>query len=218
MVHYSSFEGVKSFEGPRRRIHEGAIADLGYTILSKNKYETLNDDGTLGYEKLSYLIALRSSYLPLRRAMTFYELPGALKLDPHTRPTSYNDALYFWTAILSKNTKFIATLSSRSLHLKKFMTKKYQDWWSEVTISDLRANVGLLQQTAGHDPSKSKKNIRGNTSKDGSDFEDQDSDNNEQEEEEARDPWRSSSFSSFFTNPETRKATIGMLLCFFLFL
>jgi len=45
-----------------------------------------------------------------------------------------------------------------------------------VTISDLRANVGLLQQSAGHDPSKSKKNTRGHTSKEGSNFEDQDSD------------------------------------------
>ncbi|KAJ8434404.1 hypothetical protein Cgig2_002606 [Carnegiea gigantea] len=145
-------------------------------MLSENKYEILNDDGTLRYEKLSYLIALRSSFPPLRRATTFYELPGALKLDPRTRPTSYNDALYFWTAILSKNTKSIAMLPSRSLHLNKFMTKKYQDWWFKVTISDLRANVGLFQQSARHDPSKSKKNRRGNTSKDGSDFEDRDSD------------------------------------------
>jgi len=45
-----------------------------------------------------------------------------------------------------------------------------------VTISDLRSNVGLLQQSARHDPSKSKKNTRGNTSKEGSNFEDQDSD------------------------------------------
>ena len=45
-----------------------------------------------------------------------------------------------------------------------------------MTISDLRANVDLLQLSEGHDPSKSKKNRRGNTSKDGSDFEDQDSD------------------------------------------
>ncbi|KAJ8432421.1 hypothetical protein Cgig2_016051 [Carnegiea gigantea] len=52
----------------------------------------------------------------------------------------------------------------------KFMTKKDQDWWSKVTISDLKAN------SAGHDPSESKKNRRGNTSKDGFDFEDQDSD------------------------------------------
>ncbi|KAJ8435025.1 hypothetical protein Cgig2_013675 [Carnegiea gigantea] len=104
------------------------------------------------------------------------ELRGALKLHPRTHPTSYNDALYFWTAILSKNTKSIATLPSRSLHLNKFITKKYQDWWSKVTIDDLRANVDFLQQSAGHDPSKSKKSRRGNTSKDGSDFEDQDSD------------------------------------------
>ncbi|KAJ8438229.1 hypothetical protein Cgig2_028132 [Carnegiea gigantea] len=193
MVHYSGFGGAKSFEDARRRIHEGTIVDLGCTMLSRNKYETLNNDGTLGYEKLSYLIALRSIFLPLRRAMTFYvmpyspyrfnrqfgfwqELPGALKLDFRTRRTSYNDALYFWTTILSKNTKSIVTLLSRSLHLNKFMTKKYQDWWSKVTISDLRANVGLLQQSAGHDPSMSKKNRRGNASKDGSDFEDQDSD------------------------------------------
>jgi len=146
MVLYSGFGGAKSFDDARRRIHEGAIADLGCTMLSKNKYDTLNDDGTLSYEKLSYLIALRFSYLPLRRAATFYatlysphrfsrqfgfwqELPGALKLDPRTRATTYNDALLFWTALLCKNTKSIATLPSRSLHLNKFMTKKYQDWW-----------------------------------------------------------------------------------------
>ena len=59
IVHYSSFGGPKSFEDARRCIHEGAAADLGCTMLSTNKYETLNDDGTLGYEKLSHLIALR---------------------------------------------------------------------------------------------------------------------------------------------------------------
>jgi len=56
------------------------------------------------------------------------------------------------------------------------MTKKYQDWWSKMTICDLRANVVLLQQGAGYDPSKSKKSTGGDTSKDGSDFEDQDYD------------------------------------------
>jgi len=74
MVHYSGFRGAKSFDDARRRIHEGAIADLGCTMLSKNKYETLNDDGTLGYEKLSYLIALRSGYIPLHCATTFYAM------------------------------------------------------------------------------------------------------------------------------------------------
>jgi len=144
MVHYSGFGGAKSFEDAQRRIHEGAIADLGCTMLSKNKYETSNGDGTLGYEKLSYLIALRSGYPPLHRVVTFYvmpyttqrfsrqfgfwkELPSVLKLNPSPRTTSYNDALYFWTAILSKNTKSIAMLPSRLLHLDKFMTKKYQD-------------------------------------------------------------------------------------------
>ena len=45
-----------------------------------------------------------------------------------------------------------------------------------MTICDLRANVVLLQQGAGYDPSKSKKSTGGDTSKDGSDFEDQDYD------------------------------------------
>ena len=75
MVHYFGFGGPKSFEDAHRSIHEGAIADLGCTMLNKNKYETLNDDGTLGYEKLSYVIALRSSFLPLRGATTFYVMP-----------------------------------------------------------------------------------------------------------------------------------------------
>ena len=45
-----------------------------------------------------------------------------------------------------------------------------------MAISDLQTNVLLLQQSTGHDLSKSKKSARGNTSKDGSNFEDQDYD------------------------------------------
>jgi len=88
MVHYSGFGGAKSFDDARRHIHEGAIADLGCTMLSKNKYETLNDDGTLGYEKLSYLIALCSGYLPLRRATTFY----TMSYSPH----QFSRQFRFW--------------------------------------------------------------------------------------------------------------------------
>ena len=57
-----------------------------------------------------------------------------------------------------------------------FLTKKYQGWWSKVTISDLRANVDFLKKSAGYDLSKSKKNTQGQVLEDGSDFEDQDSD------------------------------------------
>ena len=45
-----------------------------------------------------------------------------------------------------------------------------------MTISDLRTNFALLQQSAGHDLSKFKKSARDNISKDGSDFEDRDDD------------------------------------------
>ena len=108
---YSGFKGAKSFEDAQRRIHEGRLLIWLAPCLARIKYETLNDDGNLGYEKLSYLRALRFGYLPLRCAMTFYvmpysphrfsrqfdfwqELPGALKLDPRTRITSYNDAFF----------------------------------------------------------------------------------------------------------------------------
>jgi len=37
------------------------------------------------------------------------------------------------------------------------MTKKYQDWWSKVTIGDLRANIVLLQWSAGHDLSNTRR-------------------------------------------------------------
>ena len=124
--------------------------------MEHEQYEALNDYGTPGYWKLSYLIAVHSGYLPLHCAATCYvmtysprqfnrqfgfwqELPSALKLDPSTRTTTYSDALYFWTSLLSKSTKSIVTLPS-----------------------------------VGHDLFKSKKSARGNTSKDGSDFKDQD--------------------------------------------
>ena len=37
MAHDSGFGGTKGFDDARRRIHEGAIADLGYTMLSKKQ-------------------------------------------------------------------------------------------------------------------------------------------------------------------------------------
>jgi len=75
MVHYFGFGGAKSFTNARRRIYDGATTDLCCTMLSENKCGTLSGNGTLGYEKLNYLIALRFGYLPLRRATTFYVVP-----------------------------------------------------------------------------------------------------------------------------------------------
>ena len=72
---YAGFRGAKSLNDARRHIYEGVIVDLGCTTLSKNKYETLNDDGTLGYEKLTHLVALCFGYLPLRLPATFYVMP-----------------------------------------------------------------------------------------------------------------------------------------------
>jgi len=78
MVHHSSFGGAKNFDDTRRCICESAIADFGCTMLNKNKYEILNDDGTLSYEKLSYLIVLRSGFPPFHHAITFYLAPYSL--------------------------------------------------------------------------------------------------------------------------------------------
>ncbi|KAJ8426680.1 hypothetical protein Cgig2_018771 [Carnegiea gigantea] len=138
-------------------------------MLSKNKYEILNDDATLGYEKLSYLIALRYTCIYSADNLVsgrMYLVHLTFVLGPH--PTMM--PCTFGLPFLFKNTKSTAMLPSISLHLNKFMTKKYQDWWSNVTISDPRANVGLLQKSAGYDPSK------GHVLKDESDFDDQDSD------------------------------------------
>jgi len=46
-------------------------------MLSKKKYEALNDDKTLGYEKLSHLRALYYGYLPLSHATTSYVMPNS---------------------------------------------------------------------------------------------------------------------------------------------
>jgi len=45
-----------------------------------------------------------------------------------------------------------------------------------VTINELRANVALLQKSAGYAPSKYEKNTTGHVLKDGSDFGDRESD------------------------------------------
>jgi len=44
-------------------------------MLSKNKYDILNGDCTLGYEKHIYLIALCPGFLPFHHGATFYMLP-----------------------------------------------------------------------------------------------------------------------------------------------
>jgi len=112
-AHYSSFGGENSFDDTRRHIHERAIANLVCMMLNKNKYEILNDNDTLGYEKLNYLIALHVGCLRLHRTMTFYALPyssyrfsrqfgfyqeltSALKLDRRIQTITNNNAFIFF--------------------------------------------------------------------------------------------------------------------------
>jgi len=44
-------------------------------MLSKNKYEILNGDRTLGYDMRSYLLGLISYFVLSYRATTFYIVP-----------------------------------------------------------------------------------------------------------------------------------------------
>jgi len=76
MVQYSGPLAARGNIGDARKpIHEGKVLELGCLMLAKNRIEAILDDGKLDDTRFDYLVALRDSFLPIRRSVSFYMEP-----------------------------------------------------------------------------------------------------------------------------------------------
>ncbi|KAL2896031.1 hypothetical protein RDABS01_037815 [Bienertia sinuspersici] len=145
MVIFSGAQGAKCFNGQEARalIHEGSRAEVGCTILNKNIIELLFDDGTLELALFDYLVSLRTGFLPLRFGDSFH-------IEPYT-PYRFSRQFGF--------RQDVSSMLSRSVTLNWHVltTPRFRNWWSKVSISDLRDNVAVLCSIIESDPSRTKK-------------------------------------------------------------
>ncbi|KAL2922257.1 hypothetical protein RDABS01_013748 [Bienertia sinuspersici] len=111
-------QGAKCFNGQEARvlIHEGSRAEVGCTILNKNRIELLFDDGTL---KLAHF-----------------------------------DYLTLW---LFKGSRSRVYAPCVALNWHDLTTPRFQNWWSKVSISDLRDKVVVLCSSIESDPLQTKR-------------------------------------------------------------
>ncbi|KAL2897536.1 Cystic fibrosis transmembrane conductance regulator [Bienertia sinuspersici] len=145
----------------RRVIHEGSGAKVGCTMLNKNNI-FLFDDVNLEHIQMSYLSSLRSgyvslyyydsffieTYLPYRFSRQFgfcQYIPSAItrKVQDHSN-VSYDKVLMFWKLLPFEGSMSRVCAPCLSLDWHKLNTVKFHDWWTMVTIKDLRHNIDKL--------------------------------------------------------------------------
>ncbi|KAL2904938.1 putative elongator complex protein 2, partial [Bienertia sinuspersici] len=152
--------GAKCFNchEARELIHEGSRAEVGCTILSKNRIELLFDEGTLNLAHFDYLVSLQTGFLPLRFRDSFHiepytpyrfsrqfgfrqDVPSMLSRSVSNRIVTYYEALRYWTLWLFKGSRSRVYAPYVALNWHDLTTLRFQNWWSKVSISDLRDKV-----------------------------------------------------------------------------
>ncbi|KAL2898155.1 Bifunctional DNA-directed RNA polymerase subunit beta-beta' [Bienertia sinuspersici] len=156
MVSFSGAQGSKSFKDVEvhRVIHEGSGAEVGCTMLNKNKNILLFDDDNLDHIQMSYLSSLRSGYVSLRHYDFFF-------IEPYL-PYRFSKQFGFCQDIPNAITHKVQDRSNMSydkgsmsrvcapflsLDWHKLKTVKFHDWWTMVTIKDLRHSIDTLCST-----------------------------------------------------------------------
>ncbi|KAL2894136.1 hypothetical protein RDABS01_010045 [Bienertia sinuspersici] len=157
MVVFSGAQGAKCFNGQEARvlIHEGSRAEVGCTILNKNRIELLFDDGTLKPAHFDYL-----PYTPYRFSRQFgfrQDIPSMLSRSVSNRTVTYYEALRYWTLWLFKGSRSRVYAPCVALNWHDLTTPRFQNWWSKVSISDLRDKVVVLCSSIESDPSRTKR-------------------------------------------------------------
>ncbi|KAL2896380.1 30S ribosomal protein S7 [Bienertia sinuspersici] len=145
---FSGAQGAKCFNGQEARalIHEGSRAEVGCTILNKNRIELLFDDGTL---KLHTLTILQFGFRQ--------DVPSMLSRSVSNRTVTYYEALRYWTLWLFKGSRSRVYAPCVALNWHDLTTPRFQNWWSKVSISDLRDKVVVLCSSIESDPSRTKR-------------------------------------------------------------
>ncbi|KAK9698946.1 hypothetical protein RND81_08G142500 [Saponaria officinalis] len=176
MAAYSGAQRAKTFkdENARKLIHEGLEANAICFILNKNKVESLHDNGRLDTRKFTYLISLRTGYLPLRIGNSFevepynpdrsnrqfgfcQDIPGMLPRSVGRHPISHYEAVRYWKLLLFSGSNSRVFLPSHFIKWYKNATSEFKKWWKAVGAHDLRVHIKPLLRGIGIDLTKSKK-------------------------------------------------------------
>jgi len=77
--------------------------------------------------------------------------------DPCPREVSHEGTLYYWTGLILLSSMAQGTLPSHYLTLPQYASTAYKDWWSKVTVNDLRTNVSFLEKSTEANSSRCEK-------------------------------------------------------------
>lgn len=79
--------------------------------------------------------------------------------DPCTQEVSYEDALRYWKRFLFLGCMSQGVLPCYSLTLSQYVSLACKNWWSKLTINDLRSSVSILKKSMEANSSKHEKGV-----------------------------------------------------------
>ncbi|XP_012829921.1 PREDICTED: uncharacterized protein LOC105951073 [Erythranthe guttata] len=149
MISYSG-EGSARYYTPadaRKRIHKGDLMSWTCTTIPRSESSLYVDDGTTKGSERNYFIAIRSSYLSLRRGNRFViepysphrfsrqfgyyqDVPGVL--DEDVREASLIDGLRYWRLCVLLESMSKVMFSIVPQNPRKFHTDDYKIWWTKA--------------------------------------------------------------------------------------
>ncbi|KAL0340082.1 UNVERIFIED_CONTAM: hypothetical protein Sradi_4525000 [Sesamum radiatum] len=149
MMRFSGEGGAKYYEPreARKRIHKAEFVSWVCNMLVKAEPFKFVDDGRAEELDHSYFVAIRSSYLILRRGGRFIiepysphrfgcqfgyyqDVPGTLRYD--TRVASLEEGLRYWRLCVLSKSSSKAWFPCLPANAKKLCSETYKAWWAKI--------------------------------------------------------------------------------------
>ncbi|KAL0368020.1 UNVERIFIED_CONTAM: hypothetical protein Scaly_1020900 [Sesamum calycinum] len=161
MTRFSGEGGAKYYEPreARKRIHKAEFVSWACNMLVKAEQFKFVDDGRAEELDHSYFVAIRSSYLTLRRGGRFIvepysphrfgrqfgyyqDVPGTLKYD--TRVASLEEGLRYWRLCVLSKSSSKAWFPCLPANTKKLCSEAYKAWWAKIHGTFFYDNIACL--------------------------------------------------------------------------
>ncbi|KAL0337535.1 UNVERIFIED_CONTAM: hypothetical protein Scaly_2028600 [Sesamum calycinum] len=161
MTRFSGEGGAKYYEPreARKRIHKAEFVSWACNMLVKAEPFKFVDDGRAEELDHSYFVAIRSSYLTLRRGGRFIvepysphrfgrqfgyyqDVPGTLKYD--TRVASLEEGLRYWRLCVLSKSSSKAWFPCLPANAKKLCSEAYKAWWAKIHGTFFDDNIACL--------------------------------------------------------------------------
>ncbi|KAL0362209.1 UNVERIFIED_CONTAM: hypothetical protein Scaly_1176100 [Sesamum calycinum] len=161
MTRFSGEGGAKYYEPreARKRIHKAEFVSWACNMLVKAEPFKFVDDGRAEELDHSYFVAIRSSYLTLRRGGRFIvepysphrfgrqfgyyqDVPGTLKYD--TRVASLEEGLRYWRLCVLSKSSSKAWFLCLPANAKKLCSEAYKAWWAKIHGTFFDDNIACL--------------------------------------------------------------------------